>query len=265
MIDYTQATPTFPSPPSLGQFVAGGLALQAGRGWAWYRMAWALFIKQPMLWYIYLLIMIVAQLVCGVIPLVGGILSGLAMLYGLAALMEVAVKLHAGQDADVGDFFHAFHREYFLSMILLLGLQTLVVFVGVFVGLIAAVIMFNVELSVPGLQAILASREAPLVLGSIVLFAIPGIMLSATLNLAVPLMVINRMPLMMSVGKVFRISIGNIAPFLVSGLVSLGLSLLCLLTLGLGVLLFIPINLLLFFTIYQDIFYRSSAHDGRVG
>jgi len=98
--------------------------LQTRQGWEWIKQGYALFMKAPLLWIVFLLIFFVAAVALSNVPVVGDPLVSLLMPVMLAGLMTGCRALEQGEELELMHFFSGFKQH--TSQLVTLGGITLV-------------------------------------------------------------------------------------------------------------------------------------------
>ena len=235
-----------------GEFVAGGRAVAAARGWDWIAAGWELFKKQVGMWIALLIVLLVVLVVIAVIPVLGTIASTvLTPVFG-AGLFVAARAVDEGRGLEIGHLFAGFREKF--ATLALVG----VIYLG-------AAIVIALVVGIASGVSILAIMS-----GTLPELATPAAML--TLVLALLIMLGLLVPVIMAIwfapalvlfhgkGAVeamqesFFGCLKNIVPFLVYGVVTLVFSLLASIPAGLGWLVFGPVLAASIYTSYKDIF-----------
>lgn len=117
-----------------GVFVPGGRSVSAGHGWTWYKMAWALFKRQPLTWWVSLVALLAAFIVLSLVPLLN-ILAALGFPVMIAGIGACADSCRRTGRFDIGQVFDGFRRRP--GALLLAGLLTMLATVLIFGVLVA--------------------------------------------------------------------------------------------------------------------------------
>jgi hypothetical protein len=110
--------------------------VDAGRGVSWWSEAWALFLRNPGMWLVMGVLLMVLLGVLGFIPALGPLVSLLFAPVFSGSWLLAARKLQGGGDLEVGDLFAIFKDKERLTPLLVLGalLLAAMVLVGLFIG-----------------------------------------------------------------------------------------------------------------------------------
>ncbi|HEY8554566.1 MAG TPA: BPSS1780 family membrane protein, partial [Burkholderiales bacterium] len=95
-------------------------SVAAGRGVAWFGCGWRLFAKNPAVWVVQAVLLLVLFFVLAFVPL-GGFLITLVAPVLAAGLLQGAAELQAGRKHEIGDLFGAFRDQRRLGPLLVLG------------------------------------------------------------------------------------------------------------------------------------------------
>ena len=244
----------------VGAYISGGRSVAAGVGIEWLTSAWRLFIAEPMMWIVLIILYAVFFLILAFIPgigsLLGYLLSGVIGAGWLAASHAVA----NGEKLEIDLLFSGFKRS--TSPLFVLGA---VYAGGLVVILILMAIFLAIGLGASGAIGAIMSGDAS-ALATIAGASVLPFLLAVLIGLAllVPLMMAqwfapalvyfhNEQPL--DALKIsFFACLKNLLPFLVYGLVLLILVLVAAIPLMLGFLIVGPLALICSYTSYRSIF-----------
>ena len=244
----------------VGAYISGGRPVAAGVGSEWLTSAWRLFIAEPMMWIVLIILYAVFFLILAFIPgigsLLGYLLSGVIGAGWLAASHAVA----NGEKLEIDLLFSGFKRS--TSPLFVLGA---VYAGGLVVILILMAIFLAIGLGASGAIGAIMSGDAS-ALATIAGASVLPFLLAVLIGLAllVPLMMAqwfapalvyfhNEQPL--DALKIsFFACLKNLLPFLVYGLVLLILVLVAAIPLMLGFLIVGPLALICSYTSYRSIF-----------
>ncbi len=235
-----------------GDFVPGGHALPAGRGWSWITEAWQLFKRQPGLWIGIVLVLFVVFVGLGLIPFVGS-LAGMLLGPVFAAGLVIGCRaLDEGGELELSHLFAGFHeRAGTLVGVGALYLAASLV-VMLVVGLGMGVGMFTMMGGDPqaaaqmGLTIVLAM----LIMAALLLPAMMAVWFAA------PLVVFHQLGAVDAMKQSFVGCLRNIVPFLLYSLILLLLSIVATLPLMLGWLVLGPVLAASLYTAYKDIYFK---------
>ena len=240
-----------------GDFIAGGRAVDAGRGWEWIASGFALFKKQPGNWILLLIVLLVCSILISAVPIIGALASMLLLQVFLGGVMLGCRALDGGGSLEVGHAFAGFKQN--TSNLVVLGLLALVAWVVVFIP--AILIMGG-----GGFMAMMRGHDAAMMgfatLGfSFLLAMLVVLALSVPVYMALwfapSLVVFHNLAPVEAMKMSFTACLKNMIPFLVYGVILLGLGVVAAIPFGLGFLVLAPVILASIYTAYRDIFFAA--------
>jgi hypothetical protein len=113
-IEHPDSSPTHTQEQAMDSETSASLdsrTIDAGRGFEWWREAWALFTKAAGLWIVLGLLLFVLLAVIGLVPLLGALVSTLLIPTFLGSWMLAARKVEGGGTLEVADLFAAFRAS----------------------------------------------------------------------------------------------------------------------------------------------------------
>jgi len=229
-------------------------AVDAGRGISWWSEAWALFMKNPGMWIVLALIMIVIFIALGFIPFLGSLVSSLLFPAFAASWLLAARKVEGGGALELGDLFSGFKDK--LTPLLVLGAIVLVA--GVVIALVAGALGFGAVMG----MFLGGARHSPgammAALGTGMLALLVALVLGALVAMAMwfaPALVVFRNVAPVDALKAsFSANLKNIVPFLLFGILYIIAAVIASIPVGLGWLVLAPVLMLTTYTSYQDVF-----------
>lgn len=235
-----------------GNFVPGGHAVPAARGWSWYAEGWNLFKEAPATWIGMIVVIGVIFIAAAFIPVIGSIGTVLLTPVLTAGLMVGCRAIEEGNGLEFGQLFYGF-REHF-GTLAAVGALYLAGFVVIFLVVFA--------LTGAGMFAVFSGAADPLAIGATMAIAIL-LMLALTVPLimalwfAPALVVFNDQGPVQAMKGSFVGCLRNMLPFLVYGIIGLPLAFLATLPMMLGWLVFAPVIAASIYAGYRDIYYIS--------
>lgn len=228
----------------------------AGRGWQWIVEAFRLFRKNPVIWIVLHLILILVGLGLSFLPVVGPYLLYLLTPLLLGGLMTAAKDIESGQDIEIAHLFRGFRQNtshlitvggvYLVGQVLISG--TMITLGGP---------EFQQALKV-GVEGIDPATITPEVASRIMMALLVGMALFIPLAMATwfspALVILDGQPAFAAMGASVRACLRNTLPFLVYGVFSLLLLIVASIPFGLGLILWIPVMVLTIYTSYRDVF-----------
>lgn len=229
--------------------------VDGGRGVAWWTDAWALFMKNAVIWVVLGLVLILILFVLAIIPLVGQLASALLIPVFGGSWMMAAKKLEDGGTLEVGDLFSAFKSDrmtplivvgalFLVSMVVIVGIMGVLGFGGA-VGMMAGGMMGSSKSFAAGMGVSLFAMLVGFVLLMLVTMA---------LWFTPPLVALRGVPPVDAMRLSFAASMKNMVPFLLWGIVYIIASIVASIPFGLGWLVLVPVLMLTIYTSYKDVF-----------
>src|SRR6185503_11146850 len=234
-------------------FVPDGAAVPAGNGWIWIVQGWNLFTRAPGLWIGMMAVLILIQVVLGMIPLVGIVVSLLLPVF-MAGLIIASRSLDQGGNARFGQLFAGFKHRF--GSLLLVGVISLVV--GVVITVIALLVAGAGDLILNRGTVDPEMLATKMLLGFLVVLALMLPLVMATW-FAAALIAFHEMGPLEAMKSSFIACLKNFLPFLIYGLILLIPSLVATLPLGLGWLVLGPVVAASIYTAYRDIYFNRSV------
>lgn len=240
--------------PLQGDFVPGGRALPAGRGWAWIVEGWNLFKRQPAMWIAIAVLLAVIFVVLALIPLLGSLAAMiLAPVFG-AGLVIGSRALDQGGSLEIAHLFAGFRERF--GTLATVGLTYLgaSVAIALVVGLVTGA----------GVWKLMGGDADPAAIGAAGATVLLAFLVMMALMLPVVMAVWFSPPLVafheLGAGEAMKASfvacLRNIVPFLVYGVILLLLGVLASLPFALGWLVLGPVMAASLYTSYRDIFFK---------
>jgi uncharacterized membrane protein len=228
--------------------------LDAGRGTAWWRESWALFMKNPGMWLIFAVICFVGSVVLSFIPFLGGLVLAVVTQVIIAGWMLGARKLESGRTLEVGDLFSGFKEK--LNPLLALGaiaLVSTIVIVAV-MGVLGAGAFFGMIAggSARSSGSVLAAVGVGLV--ALLVGLILGCVFAIAFWFAPALVALRDVAPVDSLKQSWSAVLSNVGAFVVYGLLWILAAIVASIPLGLGWILLGPLTMLGMYVSYRDIF-----------
>jgi len=227
-----------------------------GRGWQWITAAFQLFRRNPVIWVVLNMALLLIGVVLSVLPVLGIYVLYLLTPVFLGGIMVAARDLEAGQDIEIAHLFRGFRHNA----------AHLVTVGGVY--LVGQVLISGVMLTVggpefqeavkAGIGALDASALTPEGTRRVLQAMLVGTLLFVPLAMAVwfapALVILDDQPGFQALWTSMLASVRNAVPLLVYSIVSSVLLLFAVIPFGLGLILWIPVMLLTIYTSYRDVF-----------
>jgi uncharacterized membrane protein len=215
--------------------------VDAGDGWNWIARGWGLFTQSAGPWLLAALVFGILYIVLSLIPLMGGIAAAVLGPALFGGLVYGARELDRGATMEVGHIFQAFREPGRAGPMLVLGLVPLVA--AILSGVLAAMLIGGAAgvgaasgsegaavgmAAGGGLVAMLLSFVIAVVVGALLLFAIPRVMFGLA-------------PPGQAIGESLQATLANIGAYLVFAVIYLVFAIIAAIPLGLGFLILIPV------------------------
>lgn len=232
-------------------FIAGGRAVDAGRGWSWIVSAWGLFKHNPLIWIANFMIFVIIMVAVQLVPFIGGIVGALLAPVLGAGIVLGAQAVHDGGELEVGHLFAGFRER--TGALVLVGLLYLI-------GTIIIVLPMVLVLGMGVLGGAMSGKAVGFGLG-VMLAVLVALALAVPLLMAYwfapALVALNGYDAIEAMKTSFLACLKNVAPFLIYGAIGLVLAILATLPLGFGWFVLAPVGMASLYTSYRDIFYEG--------
>jgi len=226
----------------------------AGRGIDWWREGWALFMKNPVLWGVLGLILMVVMVVLSAIPLLGAIAAAVLMPVFLGSWMLAARKVEGGGELEVGDLFVCFKQHF--NPLVVLG--ALLLAAGVVISIVAWTLGAGAVMGLfaGGMHGSMGGMMAAMGTGlvAVLLMMVLGMVIGMVFWFAPGLVVFRGVPPVDALKASFAASLKNIVPFVLYSVVYFVAAIVASLLFGLGWLVLVPVLLLTVYASYRDVF-----------
>lgn len=231
--------------------------VEAGRGVNWWTDAWALFMKNPGMWLVLGLVLIIIGMVLNFVPMIGGLAFALLLPAFIGSWMLAARKLEGGGSLEVGDLFLGFQGQQ-LTPLLVLGALSLAASAAVFIVMamfgLGMGIGMGIGAGMHSSMGVLGAMGAGLfgILVALALF----VPITMAFWFAPALVVFDGIAPVEAIKASFAACLRNVVPFLVYGVLGLVASVIATIPFGLGWLVLLPLTGLSVYLSYRDIFGR---------
>lgn len=230
--------------------------VNAGNGWTWITDGFGLFLKNPVMWVVLIVLLIVGAMIIAIIPFLGGIALSLVWPVLIAGLLLGCRALDGGQPLELPHLWAGFHSGDRLSQLVIVGVAYLIATVVVMGVVFAAV-------GVPLLQGMKAGSAANA--GTMVSMAgtfLTGLLIALALLVPVmmamwfapALIIFDKLDAVAAMKQSFAACLRNIVPFLLYGVIALVLNIVAAIPFGLGYLVLVPVLVCSLYAGYKDIF-----------
>ena len=242
------------------KLVLPGRGLPAGAGWDWISGAWKLFLRAPLMWIISLIIVFVAFVAIGIVPILGGIAVQLLQPVVAAGFIVASHSLERGGNFELDHLFAGFKKSF--GKLVVVGLLFMV---GGIVILLVLVAIVGVTVGMSFLTGDPDQALATIMASALVI----ALGLLVTLGLLVPLLaaywfapalvIMHDLQPMEAMRASFFACFRNFVAFLVYGIVVFFLAILAAIPLMLGYLVLVPVLFASVYVSYRQIFTDESA------
>jgi uncharacterized membrane protein len=238
--------------------MAGGSrrTVDSGRGVAWWSESWTLFMKNPGMWLVFGLIVLVGFIVLNFVPLIGGLAAAVLAQVIVGGWVLCARKLDSGESIDVNNLLDIFKDKDKLTPLLVLGVLAAVgsLLIGVVVAVMGGGALFGLVAgagvrSTGGMMA-----GAMLGMLAVLVGLAMGFVLGMALWFAAALVTFRGLTPVEALKASWSASLANIIPFLVYGLIWIVAAFIASIPFMLGWLLLAPLTMLGIYVSYKDIF-----------
>ena len=239
-----------PASATHGNYVPGGQAVAAGRGWDWITAGWDLFKRQAGMWIALVLVAFVILLVLAFIPLLGNFLTPFLTIFFGAGVLIGCRAIEDGGELEIGHLFAGF-REKLAPLAAVGGIYlAATIAIVVVVMLVAGVSVFAAFSGAadPSFTALMTGLLAALVVLALMLPVVMAVWFAPAL------VVFHDQGAVEAMKESFSGCLRNIMPFLVYGLIGLVLSILASIPLMLGWLALGPVFAGSLYASYKDIY-----------
>lgn len=230
--------------------------VSAGNGWNWIADGFSLFLKNPGIWIVLTVLLVVGAMIIAIIPFFGGIALSLIWPVVIAGLLLGCRALDGGQPLELQHLWAGFQTGDRLSQLIVVGVAYLVATVVV-MGIVFTAV------GVPVLQALRggATPHAGLFLSMMGTFLI-GLLIALALLVPVmmamwfapALIVFDKCNAVDAMKQSFAACLRNIVPFLIYGVIAFVLNIVAAIPFGLGYLVLVPVLACSLYAGYKDIF-----------
>ncbi|MFP4614620.1 MAG: BPSS1780 family membrane protein [Thiohalorhabdus sp.] len=225
-----------------------------GRGWGWIREGFGLFKRQPGLWVLLSMTVVLIQMGLSMVPVVS-ILNNFFMFLFMAGMYFAAEQTANDGDAAFPDLFVGFRENTLrLLKIALVNFFGTLLAVGLSLGLTFGPAMYAES-------GLAQGATDPALFGPLTILVAMAVFLPVAMAtwFATPLVILEDVKVLPALRMSFMACLRNILPLFVYGLALAALFLLGALPLLLGLLVVVPLMILSSYTAYRDIFYSGPA------
>lgn len=226
-----------------------------GKGPRWIVEAFYIVRQQPLTWALLALAYLVINLLIGMVPLFGKLISFCLAPVFSAGFILAAIKSEEGSELELTDLFAGFKAGLRPLINVSILYMIVLVVLGVVLSLLMDMMGVSVAKSDPGVP--------PVISGSFALVAFIGgaslVLLSMASWLAPALVILNQAGPWQAICASLKAAISNWGAVLLSGLMLAVLALIAIVPIGLGLLLWFPVLYVTAYTGWKDLFGHPPA------
>lgn len=226
--------------------------VQVERGVAWIGCGWKLFAKNPGMWLVLTVLLVVVFVLLAFLPF-GGFVLTLFVPALAAGLLYGAAELDAGRTLELTHLFQGFRDPAKRNALIVLGVVALAA--GIASALISAAVMgvgmMTMDMGDPAYGMM---NLGPRALIALLLALTVHLAATVLLYFAVPLVMFRAVPAAAAMQASVRACLRNILPLFVFSLIYTVLAVIASLPFGLGWLVLLPWSVGMFYCSYEDIY-----------
>ncbi|MGQ0578975.1 MAG: BPSS1780 family membrane protein [Betaproteobacteria bacterium] len=227
-----------------------------GRGWQWIVAAFQLFRKNPLIWLVLNMALMLIGLALSLLPVIGAYVLYLLTPVFLGGIMTAAKDQDGGQDIEIAHLFRGFrHNAAHLVTVGGVYLVGQVVISGVMLTLGGPEFQDAVAAGIGALDApALTPEGARRVLQAMLVGTVLFVPLAMAVWFAPALVILGDEPGFQALWTSLLACLRNVLPMLLYSIVSSVLLVFAVIPFGLGLIVWIPVMLLTIYTSYRDVF-----------
>lgn len=234
--------------------------VDAGNGMKWITDGFSLFAKNPGMWVVLAVVLLIGTLILAFIPFLGGLVITLMAPVLVAGLLLGCRALDSGQPLELPHLWAGFQSGNKLSQLIIVGVTYLVASIVV-MGIVIAAIGFPMMAgmgrgSSPNAGHVLAFMGSFLLGGLVALALLVPVFMA--IWFAPALILFDNMNAVDAMKQSFSACLRNIVPFLLYGVIALVLNIVAAIPFGLGFLVLIPVLVCSLYVSYKDIFSETA-------
>lgn len=230
------------------------------KGLAWYGAGWAIFMRNPGMWIVFMILLFVIAIVLNLVPVLGSLLFALIMPGLLGGVLYAAHEAAEQREMDISHLFIAFKEDETRNAVLVLG----AVMLGAnILFMLITLILIGSSMGMAGMMQgnghdVMAAGVGVGILLALLLLSVLGLLLSMGFFYAVPLVMFGAVKPVDAMKKSFNACLANILPLLLFGVVYIVLALIAVIPFGLGLLVLLPVTAGAIYASYRDVFLPAS-------
>jgi uncharacterized membrane protein len=226
-----------------------------GHGWRWIARAFGLFRRNPLIWIVLNLVLLLIVLAADMLPVIGLYLVYLLTPLFLAGLMTACRDADAGQEIEIAHLFAGFRQS--ASQLVTVGgvyLVGNVAIAGVAMYVGGAELRETLQAAAEGAPERIAPEVANKAATAVLLAAALFLPLAMAVWFAPALVILDRVPAPRALVLSMRACLANFLPFLLYGALMSVLLFLALLLVFVGLVVWMPVAVISAYTSYRDVF-----------
>lgn len=230
--------------------------VDSARGLGWWTDAWALFTRNPGMWIVYALAIMILFVLLAMIPVIGSLAGALLAPVLIGSWLLALRNSEAGGKVEFGDLFACFRDKERFTPLLIVGAW--VVAANLVIGVVLAALGMGSMMG--GIGGIVSGHGgfALTALAGGLLALLIAVMLAAVVATAMwfapALVVFRNVPPVEALKESVNASLANWMAFLVFGVIYLIAAAFATLLLGLGWILLAPLSMLTMYVSYKDLY-----------
>lgn len=235
-------------------------SVSAGNGMQWISGGFSMFAKNPGMWIVLTVLLVLGCFIVALIPLLGGLALALFWPVLVAGLLLGCRALDNGQPLEIQHLWAGFQSGDRFSQLILVGVAYFVasiVVMGIVFAAIGVPMLAGLKSGSAPNAAAVASMMGSMVFGMLIALAllVPVFM---AIWFAPTLVLFNNLNAMDAMKQSFSACLRNIVPFLIYGVIAFVLSVIAAIPFGLGYLVLIPVLVCALYVSYKDVFSETA-------
>jgi uncharacterized membrane protein len=233
-------------------------SVEFGRGAAWFGEGWRIFLANPGLWIVYVIVLVVISVVLSLVPILGQIALNLVLPALCGGFIFAAHELAQGRKASFEQLFIGLSDDKLRNPLLVLGAMLVGVQIAFFV---LGFVFVGSSMGMASMSQI-ASPEMMMGMGvgmlaMMLIFALLGMVVGLAFFYAVPLVTLDRVAPLAAVKSSVATCFANLLPLLLFGIIYVVLAIIAMIPFGLGLLVFVPVAFGAAYASYRDVYHGT--------
>lgn len=232
----------------------------AGNGMQWITDGFNLFAKNPGMWILLAVLLIIGTLIVAMVPVLGGVACALLWPVLVAGLLLGCRALDSGQPLEIQHLWAGFKTGDRLAQLVIVGVAYMIATV-VIVGVVFAAIGVPMVQGMRGggapSAATILSMMGSFIIGILIAMALL-VPVAMAIWFAPTLVLFNNLSAIDAMKQSFGACLRNIVPFLIYGVIAFILNIVAAIPFGLGYLVLIPVLVCSLYVSYKDVFSETA-------